>query len=169
MIGQTISHYKIIEKLGEGGMGIVYKAHDSELDRIVAMKFLPQYLTSDTAEKERFHHEARAASSLNHPNISTIYEIKEFENQIYLAMEYVEGKTLKKLIEEDSLPIKKALDITIQACDGLGAAHEKGVVHRDIKSDNTMVAPKGQVKIMDFGLAKVKCPPPSARQLSITS
>ena len=156
MINQTISHYKILEKLGEGGMGIVYKAHDSELDRVVAMKFLPQYLTSDAAEKERFHHEARAASSLNHPNISTIYEIKEFENQTYLAMEYVEGKTLKKLIEEDTLPIKKALDIAIQVCDGLGAAHEKGVVHRDIKSDNIMVTPKGQVKIMDFGLAKVK-------------
>lgn len=156
MVNQTISHYKILEKLGEGGMGIVYKAHDSELDRIVAMKFLPQYLTSDAAEKERFHHEARAASALNHPNISTIYEIKEFENQIYLAMEYVEGKTLKQLIEADTLLIKKALDIAIQVCDGLGAAHEKGVVHRDIKSDNIMVTPKGQVKIMDFGLAKVK-------------
>jgi len=156
MIGQTISHYKILEKLGEGGMGIVYKAHDSELDRAVAMKFLPQYLTSDAAEKERFHHEARAASALNHPNISTIYEIKEFESQIYLAMEYVEGKTLKQLIEADPLPIKKALDTAIQVCDGLGAAHEKGVVHRDIKSDNIMVTPKGQVKIMDFGLAKVK-------------
>lgn len=156
MIGQTISHYKILEKLGEGGMGIVYKAHDTILDRMVALKFLPHYLTSDKTEKERFYHEARAASALNHTNVTTIYEIQEFENQIYLAMEYVEGKTLKKLIEQDTLSLKKVLDVAIQACDGLAAAHEKGIVHRDIKSDNIMITPKGQVKIMDFGLAKVK-------------
>ncbi|HYQ86345.1 MAG TPA: protein kinase [Bacteroidota bacterium] len=156
MIGQTISHYKILEKLGEGGMGIVYKAHDTELDRVVALKFLPHYLTTDSAEKERFHHEARAASALNHPNITTIYEIKEFENQLYLAMELVEGKTLKRLIEQETLSMKKILEVAIQACEGLTAAHEKGIVHRDIKSDNIMMTPKGQVKIMDFGLAKVK-------------
>jgi serine/threonine protein kinase/tetratricopeptide (TPR) repeat protein len=156
MIGQTISHYKILAKLGEGGMGVVYKAHDTELDRTVALKFLPHYLTSDSAEKERFYHEARAASALNHPNITTIYEIKEFENQLYLAMELVEGRTFKRLIEQEPLSMKKILDIAIQACDGLNAAHEKGVVHRDIKSDNIMLTPKGQVKIMDFGLAKVK-------------
>lgn len=156
MIGQTISNYKILDKLGEGGMGIVYKAHDTTLDRVVALKFLPHYLTSDAAEKERFHHEARAASALNHPNITTIFEIKEFENQLYLAMEYVEGKTLKKLVEEEIPSIKSVLDIAIQACDGLAAAAEKGVIHRDIKSDNIMVNPKGQVKIMDFGLAKLK-------------
>ncbi len=156
MIGQTISHYRILEKLGEGGMGIVYKAHDTELDRLVALKFLPQYLTSDAAEKERFYHEARAASALNHPNITTIFEIKEFDGRVYLSMEFVEGKTLKKLIEQEVPPTKKALDLAIQVCDGLMAAHEKGIVHRDIKSDNIMVSPKGQVKIMDFGLAKVK-------------
>ncbi len=156
MIGQTISHYRILEKLGEGGMGVVYKAHDISLDRQVALKFLPQYLTSDANEKERFYHEARAASSLNHPNITTIHEIQEYNGQLYLAMEFVEGKTLKQLIDAESPSIKRVLDIAIQVCDGLAAAHEKGVVHRDIKSDNIMVTPKGQVKIMDFGLAKVK-------------
>ena len=158
MIGETILHYKIIEKLGEGGMGIVYKAHDTKLDRTVALKFLPNYLTGDTNEKERFYHEARAAASLTHQNIAVIYEINEYEDKIFLAMEYVEGKTLKKLVEEESesLTIKKMLEIAIQASEGLAAAHEKGIVHRDIKSDNIMLTPKGQVKIMDFGLAKVK-------------
>ncbi len=158
MIGSTISHYKIVEKLGEGGMGIVYKAHDTKLERTVALKFLPNYLTSDTAEKERFYHEARAAASLTHPNVAVIYEIGEHEGQLFLAMEYVEGKTLKKLVdhEGETLSIKKVLDVAIQASEGLAAAHEKGIVHRDIKSDNIMITPKGQVKIMDFGLAKVK-------------
>jgi serine/threonine protein kinase len=156
MIGTTISHYRILDKLGEGGMGIVYKAHDTTLDRVVALKFLPRYLTSDATEKERFFHEARAASALSHPNITTIYEIREFENQLYLAMEYIEGKTLKKLVEEETPSIKKVLEIAIQVCDGLAAAAEKGVIHRDIKSDNIMVTPKGQVKITDFGLAKLK-------------
>lgn len=161
MIGQTISHYKILEKLGEGGMGIVYKAHDTTLDRIVALKFLPNYLTSDAKEKERFYHEARAASALMHSNITVIHEISEDDGpegagRLFLAMEYIEGRTLKQLIEKDSLLVNKALDIAIQACDGLSAAHEKGIVHRDVKSDNIMITPKGQVKIMDFGLAKVK-------------
>ncbi len=156
MIGQAISHYKILDKLGEGGMGVVYKAHDETLNRVVALKFLPHYLTSDAAEKDRFYHEARAASALNHPNITTIFEIKEFENQLYLAMEYVEGKTLKKLVEDETPSMKDVLDIAIQVCDGLTAAAEKGIIHRDIKSDNIMVNAKGQVKIMDFGLAKVK-------------
>ena len=156
MIGQTISHYKILEKLGEGGMGIVYKARDTELDRFVALKFLPPYLASDSVEKERFYHEARAASALNHPNIATIHEIKEFEDRLYLAMEFIDGKTLKATAAQENLSIQKVLDIAIQVCDGLAAAHEKGVVHRDIKSDNIMLTPRGQVKIMDFGLAKVK-------------
>ena len=156
MINQTIAQYQILEKLGEGGMGIVYKAHDTILDRVVALKFLPHYLTSDAAEKERFYHEARAASALSHQNITTIFEIKEFENQLYLAMEYIEGKTLKKLVEEEMPSIKNILDIAIQVCDGLAAAAEKGVIHRDIKSDNIMLNPKSQVKIMDFGLAKLK-------------
>lgn len=137
-------------------MGVVYKAQDTKLDRIVALKFLPQYLSSDPSEKERFFHEAKAASALNHPNITTIYGIDEFEGQAYIAMEYVEGKTLKKLVETEPLSLKKILDIAIQICDGLAAAREKGIIHRDIKSDNIMVTTKGQVKIMDFGLAKLK-------------
>jgi serine/threonine protein kinase/tetratricopeptide (TPR) repeat protein len=158
MIGKIISHYKILEKLGEGGMGIVYKAYDTTLDRTVALKFLPHYLTTDQNEKERFYHEARAASALMHQNVAVIHEISEHDGQLFIVMEYVEGKTLKQIIEQDSesLSIKKVLDIAIQICDGLTAAHEKGIVHRDIKSDNIMITAKGQVKIMDFGLAKIK-------------
>src|ERR1051326_1180211 len=157
MIGSVFSNYKILEKLGEGGMGVVYKAHDSTLDRIVALKFLPQALTADPSERERFYQEARAASQLLHPNVTAIFEIKESEGQIYLAMEHVDGRTLKKLIhEEEPLPVRKALDLAIQMCTGLSAAHEKGVVHRDIKSENILVNGKGEVKITDFGLAKLK-------------
>ncbi len=142
----------------EGGMGVVYKAHDTKLDRIVALKFLPQHLTRDVNEKERFYHEARAAAALTHQNIAVVYEIGDHDDQVFIAMEYVEGRTLKQLIEKesDTLSIRKVLDIAIQICEGLAAAHEKGIVHRDIKSDNIMVTPKGQVKIMDFGLAKLK-------------
>ena len=156
MIGKTISHYKILEKLGEGGMGVVYKAEDTKLDRVVALKFLSQHLTSDSTEKERFYHEAKAASSLNHPNITTIHEIQDHDNQLFIAMEFVEGKTLKQLMEQESLLLKRVLDIAAQVCEGLAAAHEKGIVHRDIKSENIMLTHKGQAKIMDFGLAKVK-------------
>lgn len=162
MIGQTVSHYKILEKLGEGGMGVVYKAHDTELNRDVALKFLPNYLTSDPSEKERFYHEARAASSLNHPNVTTIHEIKEYEDpateskQLYIAMEYVQGETIKHLVGSDTLSMRKILDIAIQVCEGLAAAHEKSIVHRDIKSENIIITPKGQAKIMDFGLAQVQ-------------
>jgi serine/threonine protein kinase/predicted Zn-dependent protease len=156
MIGKNISHYKILEKLGEGGMGVVYKAQDTKLDRIVALKFLPQHLTSDSVEKERFIHEAKAASALNHTNITTIHEIDEFGGQMFIVMEYCEGKTLKRIIEKETLSVRKVLDIGIQICEGLTIAHEKGIVHRDIKSDNIMLTPRGQVKIMDFGLAKLK-------------
>ncbi|HEU4436393.1 MAG TPA: serine/threonine-protein kinase, partial [candidate division Zixibacteria bacterium] len=156
MIGQTVSHYKIIEKLGEGGMGVVYRARDTKLERDVALKFLPPYLAAEPGQRERFFQEARAASALNHPNITTIHEIDEHYEQIFIAMELVEGKTLKELIKAEPLPIKKVLDIAIQVCDGLTAAAEKQVVHRDIKSDNIILTPKMQVKIMDFGLAKVK-------------
>jgi len=156
MIGKTISHYTILEKLGEGGMGIVYRAQDTTLDRVVALKFLSQHLTSDPTEKERFYLEAKAASALNHPNITTIYEIQDHDNQLFIAMEFVEGQTLKELIEQEPLPMKRVLDIAVQVCEGLAAAHEKGIVHRDIKSENIMLSPKGQAKIMDFGLAKVR-------------
>lgn len=153
---QIISHYKILEKLGEGGMGIVYKAHDTKLDRVVALKFLPHYLTSDATEKERFYHEARAASALLHPNVAVVFEISEQDRQVFIAMEYVEGRTLKEIVEEEALSLKKVLDIAIQACDGLAAAHEKGIVHRDVKSENILVTARGQPKITDFGLAKVR-------------
>jgi TolB-like protein/Tfp pilus assembly protein PilF/predicted Ser/Thr protein kinase len=156
VVGKTISHYRILDKLGEGGMGVVYKAQDTKLDRIVALKFLPQHLTSDSVEKERFVQEAKAASALNHPNITTIHEIDEFEGQMFIVMEYCEGKTLKQIIEKETLSIRKVLDIGIQICEGLTIAHEKGIVHRDIKSANIMLTPRGQVKIMDFGLAKLK-------------
>jgi eukaryotic-like serine/threonine-protein kinase len=156
MIGKTISHYKILEKLGEGGMGVVYKAQDTKLDRIVALKFLPPHLLYDAEAKARFEHEAKAASSLSHTNITTIHEIDEFEGQMFIVMEYCEGKTLKEVIEKETPSIKKVLDIGIQVCEGLAIAHEKGIVHRDIKSNNIMLTPRGQVKIMDFGLAKLR-------------
>ena len=156
MIGKTISHYKILEKLGEGGMGVVYRAQDTKLDRIVALKFLPPHLTSEPQEKERFIHEAKAASALSHTNITTIHEIDEFEGQMFIVMEYCEGKTLKQIIDKETLSIKKVLDVGIQICEGLTAAHKKEIVHRDIKSDNIMVTKEGQVKITDFGLAKLK-------------
>ena len=156
MIGETISHYKILEKIGEGGMGVVYKAHDTTLDRDVALKFLPRYLTNDPTEKERFYHEARAAAALTHQNIAVVYEIGGHENQIFIVMEYVEGKTLKQLLEAEPLTVQRVLDMAIQVCEGMAAAHEKGVVHRDIKSENIIVTPKGHPKITDFGLAKLK-------------
>ncbi|MCJ7459822.1 MAG: protein kinase [candidate division Zixibacteria bacterium] len=156
MIGRTISHYKILEKLGEGGMGVVYKAQDIKLDRIVALKFLPKHLLCDQEAKTRFEHEAKAASSLNHPNITTIHEIDEFEGECFIAMEYVEGNSLKELIKEKTFTIEEVLNIATQVAEGLNAAHKKGIVHRDIKSDNIMLTVDGLVKIMDFGLAKLR-------------
>jgi eukaryotic-like serine/threonine-protein kinase len=157
MIGQAVSHYTILEKLGEGGMGVVYKAHDTKLDRHVALKFLPYDLTDDSAEKERFYHEARAAASLTHANIAVVYEIGETnDGQLFIAMEYVEGRTLREFIAAAPPTVKSSLEIAIQICDGLAAAHEKGIVHRDIKPENIIVTPKGQVKITDFGLALLK-------------
>jgi tetratricopeptide (TPR) repeat protein/predicted Ser/Thr protein kinase len=156
VIGKTISHYKILEKLGEGGMGVVYKAQDIQLQRPVALKFLPPHVSDDAEEKARFMQEAQSASVLNHPNVTTIYGIEDSPNGIFIAMEYVEGETLKHMVEKEPLSVKKALDVGIQICEGLAMAHERGLVHRDIKSDNIMVTPRGQVKIMDFGLAKLK-------------
>ena len=156
MISRTISHYKILEKLGEGGMGVVYKAQDTKLDRIVALKFLPKHLLCDQEAKTRFEHEAKAASALDHPNIATIYEIDEVEGECFISMAYVEGKSIKELLKVKTFSLNEVLDIGIQICEGLATAHEKGIVHRDIKSDNIMLTSRGQVKIMDFGLAKLK-------------
>jgi len=146
----------ILEKLGEGGMGVVYKAQDAQLQRPVAMKFLPPHVVDHPEEKERFIHEAQAASALNHPNVTTIYEIGDSPEGIFIAMEYVEGKTVKQISEKEEPSLKRIYDIAIQVCEGLNAAHKKEIVHRDIKSDNIMVTQEGQVKIMDFGLAKLK-------------
>jgi tetratricopeptide (TPR) repeat protein/TolB-like protein/predicted Ser/Thr protein kinase len=156
MIGKTISHYKVMEKIGEGGMGVVYKAQDLQLERVVALKFLPPHVSQNSEEKARFVHEARSASALNHPNVTTIYGIEESPEGLFIAMECVEGETLKQIVKEGPLSLKKILDIGIQICEGLALAHEKGVVHRDVKSENIMVTARGQVKIMDFGLAKLK-------------
>jgi len=155
MIGKTISHYKILEKLGEGGMGIVYKAEDTKLKRIVALKFLPPELTRDSEAKERFIHEAQAAGTLSHTNIATIYGIDEHEGNTFIAMEFIEGQTLKEKIKKGPLKLKEAITIAKQIAEGLSAAHEKSIIHRDIKSANIMLKEKNQVKIMDFGLAKI--------------
>ncbi|MCI0530932.1 MAG: protein kinase [candidate division Zixibacteria bacterium] len=156
MTGRTISGYRIIEKLGEGGMGVVYKAQDTKLQRPVALKFLPPHIADNPDEKARFLHEAQAASALNHPNISTIHSIEEAPEGVFIVMEYVEGKTFKRLIQDEKLSAKKILDVAIQVCEGLNAAHANEIVHRDIKSDNLMLTRDGRVKIMDFGLAKLK-------------
>ncbi|MFQ5824503.1 MAG: serine/threonine-protein kinase [bacterium] len=156
ILNKTISRYKIIEKIGEGGMGEVYLAEDLELKRKIALKFLSPEFTSDKKIKARFKREARTAANLNHPNIITVYEIAEYENRSYIAMEYVEGKSLKDLIAKKELPISNVIDISIQICEGLSKAHQEGVVHRDIKPENIMIDKDGRVKILDFGLAKLK-------------
>ncbi|MGA9405805.1 MAG: protein kinase [Bacteroidota bacterium] len=154
MIGQTISHYTILEKLGEGGMGIVYKAQDTTLNRTIALKFLPDRVTKDETSKARFLQEAQAAAGLNHPNICTIFGVEEHDGQLFISMEYIEGGTLR-----EKVPFAKtddAITIAIQIGDALQEAHAKGIVHRDIKADNIMLTSKGQAKVMDFGLAKLK-------------
>ena len=155
MIGQTISHYKVLSELGRGGMGVVYKAEDTKLKRFVALKFLRSDVLEDEEHRERFLREAQAAAALDHPNICTVHEIDEVEGETFIAMAFIEGRTVKDKIAERPLKLEEALDITIQTAQGLQAAHEKGIVHRDIKSANLMVTPQGQVKVMDFGLAQL--------------
>jgi len=165
MTGQTISHYKILEKLGEGGMGIVYRAHDTKLDRTVALKFLPPHLTKSDEDKQRFIREAKAAAALNHPHICTIYSVEEHEGSQFISMEYIDGVTLRQI--KGSSPLTKgglqggllvdtALSFALQIAEALSEAHEKGIVHRDIKPENIMVDSKNRIKVMDFGLAKIK-------------
>lgn len=160
MVGQEVSHYKILEKLGEGGMGVVYKATDLKLDRMVAIKFLPSHLSASADNKARFQQEAKATAALNHPNILNVYEIDEQDGGMFFVMEYVEGKTLKSHIlslkSGDGISVRQAIDWTIQIAQGLKAAHEKGIVHRDIKPENIMLTTDGNPKIMDFGIAKLK-------------
>jgi Tol biopolymer transport system component/predicted Ser/Thr protein kinase len=155
MIGKTISHYRILEKLGEGGMGVVYKVRDSHLDRFVALKILPAEKVADPDRKRRFVQEAKAASSLNHPHIVTIHDIDEADGVHFIAMEYVEGKTLDQLIPRHGMRLNEALKVAVPIADALAAAHEAGIVHRDLKPGNLIVTDKGQVKVLDFGLAKL--------------
>src|SRR3989304_2699747 len=156
LVGQTILHYKIIEQVGQGGMGVVYLAEDLNLERKVAIKFLPHHISANEEERQRFEIEAQAAASLNHPNISTIYSIEDSDSKVFIVMEYIDGVELKDKIKSGSIPIDEAINIAIQIAEGLEAAHKKGIVHRDIKSQNIMITKDGKVKIMDFGLAKVK-------------
>jgi serine/threonine protein kinase len=155
MIGKTIAHYNILEKLGEGGRGAVYKAEDTRLGRVVALKFLPAELTRDPEARNRFMQEARAASALDHPNICTIYEINEAEGRTYISMAYYDGETLKDRIARGPLKIEDALDVAVQIAQGLSRAHARGIVHRDIEPANVLITNEGFVKIVDFGVAKL--------------
>jgi len=169
MVGKTISHYHILEKLGGGGMGVVYKAEDTKLGRMVALKVLPPERVVDPDRRRRFVQEARAASALNHPNIITIHDIDEAQGVHFIAMEYVQGKTLDRLIARHGLRVDEALKYAVQMATGLAKAHSAGIVHRDLKATNVMVTDDGLVKVLDFGLAKLTEPAPTGEAETVAT
>src|SRR6185436_15123994 len=155
MVGKTILHYRILKEIGKGGMGVVYKAEDTKLNRTVAIKVLGADLIGDEKARARFLREARAASAIDHPNICTVYEVNETEGVMFFVMQYIEGRTLKKLIGGRPLPLDQTIEFALEICDALAEAHRRNVIHRDIKSSNIMLNERNQVRILDFGLAKL--------------
>ncbi len=168
MIGKTLSHYKIIEKLGQGGMGEVYLAEDSRLDRKVALKFLSEELEQDSTAKKRFLREAKSAAALDHPYICHIHEVGEVEGKSFISMEYVQGETLQDKLTQGPLPLNDALEKATEVAEALEEAHKQGIVHRDLKPSNIMLTPQGHVKVMDFGLAK-RVTPVEGQEQEITT